>query len=120
MTVRLSGSVTEVGRPIVMLETTVVTWLSALVTVIVAVVPGGIRYRDNLNERSFSTDQDGKFTVRGLTPGNYKLFAWEDIEPFSYFDPDILREYEQKGKAVTVHESGKESVEMKIIPAASQ
>jgi uncharacterized GH25 family protein len=43
--------------------------------VIVAVVPGGIRYRDNLNERAFSTDQDGKFTITFPEPGMYWISA---------------------------------------------
>jgi hypothetical protein len=41
--VRESGSVTEVGRPVVRFETTVDTWLSALVIVIVAVLPETLR-----------------------------------------------------------------------------
>jgi uncharacterized GH25 family protein len=43
--------------------------------VMVAVVPGGIRYRDNLNERSFTTDRDGKFTVTFPEPGMYWMSA---------------------------------------------
>jgi hypothetical protein len=41
--VRESGSVTEVGRPAVRLETIVEAWLRALVTVIVAVEPETLR-----------------------------------------------------------------------------
>lgn len=41
----------------------------------VAVVPGGIRYRDKLNELSFTTDQDGKFSITWSTPGMYWLEA---------------------------------------------
>ncbi|WP_050462641.1 DUF4198 domain-containing protein [Herbaspirillum autotrophicum] len=41
----------------------------------VAVVPGGIRYRDKLNELSFTTDQDGKFSITWPTPGMYWLEA---------------------------------------------
>jgi len=63
------------------------------------------------------TDPNGKISLRGLTPGDYRLFAWEDIEPFSYFDPDVLKQYEQQGKLVHVKESATEQVEMKIIPA---
>lgn len=41
----------------------------------VAVVPGGIRYRDKLNELSFTTDADGKFSITWPTPGMYWLEA---------------------------------------------
>jgi hypothetical protein len=33
------------------------------------------------------SDQNGHFNMLGVAPGDYKLFAWEDIEPFSYNDP---------------------------------
>jgi hypothetical protein len=65
------------------------------------------------------TDQNGRISLLGLTPGDYRLFAWEDIEPFSYFDPEVLRQYEQQGKLVHVKESATEQVEMKIIPAST-
>jgi len=41
----------------------------------VSVVPGGIRYRDRLGEMSATTDADGKFSVKWLTPGMYWMEA---------------------------------------------
>lgn len=41
----------------------------------VAVVPGGIRYRDNLKEMNLSTDAEGKFTVTFPDPGMYWIGA---------------------------------------------
>ena len=64
------------------------------------------------------TDQSGKVTFRGVTPGTYRLFAWEDLEPYSYFDPEVLRQYEQQGKLVNVKESANAVIDMKIIPAS--
>ncbi len=32
--------------------------------------------------KSTSTDQYGQFSVRGIAPGDYKLFAWEAIDTF--------------------------------------
>lgn len=31
--------------------------------------------------------------MRNVARGDYKLFAWEDIEPGAYNDPDVLRRY---------------------------
>lgn len=45
------------------------------VDVAVAVVPGGIRYRDTLREIAASTDAEGKFTVRFPDAGMYWLSA---------------------------------------------
>jgi len=80
-------------------------------------IPERLRERHDLYKIAVS-GVDGRFTVRGIPPGEYRLFAWEDLEPFSYFDPEVLKTYEQQGKRVRIAESGKETVEMKIIPAA--
>ena len=48
--------------------------------------------------KSAITDQNGRFTFRGVSPGNYKIFAWEGLETNAYFDPEVLRQYEQQGK----------------------
>ncbi len=101
------------------LDGTITDAVSKPVTGVQAVlIPDKNRERRDLYKIALS-DMDGHFTIRGLVPGNYKLFAWEDIEPFSYFDPDVLKDFEQKGKAITIRESLKETVEMKLIPAAT-
>ena len=41
----------------------------------VSVIPGGIRYRDQLNEMTFTTDADGAFSVTWPAPGMYWLSA---------------------------------------------
>jgi uncharacterized GH25 family protein len=41
----------------------------------VSVIPGGIRYRDKLNEMKLTTDADGKITVKWPEPGMYWLNA---------------------------------------------
>jgi uncharacterized GH25 family protein len=41
----------------------------------VSVVPGGIRYRDRLNEIAATTDADGKFSVKYPAPGMYWMEA---------------------------------------------
>ena len=76
------------------------------------------RSRDRLDlYKTAITGQDGRFSIRGIAPGDYRLFAWEDIEPFSYFDPDVLKQYETHGKPVQIGESSKETADMRIIPA---
>ena len=39
------------------------------------VVPGGVRYRDKLNDRALKTDANGVLTVDFPTPGMYWLEA---------------------------------------------
>jgi hypothetical protein len=52
-----------------------------------------------------------------VPPGDYKIFAWEAIEQFSYYDSDVVQRFESKGKPIHVNESDKANAEVKIIPA---
>jgi hypothetical protein len=79
-------------------------------------IPDRQRGRRELYRTAIS-DQNGQFTIRNVAPGDYKLFAWEDLEPFAYNDPDFLRKYEDRAVPVKVSESSKLSVEARIIPA---
>jgi hypothetical protein len=47
-----------------------------------------------------------------VPPGDYKLFAWEALEPFGYFDPDLLNKSESQAKPLHVIESSKLNVEL--------
>jgi len=69
--------------------------------------------------KTANTDQNGHFTMLGVSPGDYKLFAWEDIEQFSYFDPDVLKQFDDKGKPIHIVESAKDVVELRLIPAVT-
>lgn len=84
----------------------------------VVLVPEGFALRERAElYKTGVTDQFGKFTLRGVRPGEYKLFAWDDVEPGSWHDPDFLRQYEAKGAKVKVTESGVETKELKVIAA---
>jgi hypothetical protein len=62
----------------------------------------------------------GHFTMRSIPPGNYKVFSWENLEANAYYDPEILRTYEQQGKAVRVEHGSKLTAEVKLIPVRTQ
>jgi hypothetical protein len=79
-------------------------------------IPAQERERRDLY-RHATSDQNGHFQIKTVVPGEYKLLAWEDIEPFAYMDPDFLRKYESLATPVTVSESGKLNFEVTVIPA---
>jgi hypothetical protein len=65
--------------------------------------------------KDVTTDQNGHFTLRGIRPGDYKLFAWDDVEPGIWWDPEFLSHYETKGKSVKVEAGGHLSVNLHLI-----
>jgi protocatechuate 3,4-dioxygenase beta subunit len=67
-----------------------------------------------------STDQRGRFTIRGMAPGSYTLYAWQDLEDGVYRDPDFLKSQEANGTAVKVEEGSHQTVELKLSPAGEE
>jgi hypothetical protein len=63
------------------------------------------------------SDQNGAFSLTGLTPGEYKAYAWEDIEIGAYMDPDFMKPIEEKGEAVSLQEGEQKTLTLKVIPA---
>ncbi|HEY2383579.1 MAG TPA: carboxypeptidase-like regulatory domain-containing protein [Terriglobia bacterium] len=79
-------------------------------------IPDGLRNRHDLY-RYATSDQNGQFIMRTVAPGDYKLFAWEDIDDYEFNDPEFLRKYEELGTPVKITELSKLPVEVKVIPA---
>jgi hypothetical protein len=79
-------------------------------------IPDRSRDRTDLYKTA-TTDTNGHFTLRGIAPGEYHLFSWEAIDPFAYFDPEVLKQFDSKGKPVHIAESAKENVDVRLIPA---
>jgi Carboxypeptidase regulatory-like domain len=66
--------------------------------------------------RTTSTDAVGHFHVEGLPPGDYRVFAWEEVETGAWQDPDFLRTFEDRGKPVRINEGGTANIELRAIP----
>jgi hypothetical protein len=67
-----------------------------------------------------STDQRGHFMIRGVAPGSYKLYAWQDVEESVCRDPDFLKSQEANGTAVKVEEGSRQQVELKVSPVGEE
>jgi hypothetical protein len=85
--------------------------------VVVAVPEARFRSRPDRYRKAVS-DQSGRFTLRGLPPGEYTLFAWESVDGEAYYNPEFLKSYEGQGKALHVNEGEHTSLQLKAIPTA--
>jgi len=81
----------------------------------VVLIPNRARHRSELYN-TVTTDANGRFTFALVPPGDFKVFAWESIEPYAWFDPDIQARFEGMGRAVHVTESSAETIDIRIIP----
>jgi hypothetical protein len=78
-----------------------------------------VRFRNRPDRyRKAVADQSGHFSLRGLPPGDYTLFAWESIDGEPYYNPEFIRSYEDRGQAMRVREGNRVSVQLKTIPPA--
>jgi protocatechuate 3,4-dioxygenase beta subunit len=67
-----------------------------------------------------TTDQYGRYGIRGIAPGDYKLFSWEQVEPNAWEDADFLKPFEPKGESVSLQEGDGKSVDLAAIRSASR
>ena len=89
---------------------------AAAVNVIVVFVPDASR-RNRLDlYRTISTDALGHFHLEGVPPGDYRVFAWEDIEAGAWQDPEFVRQFEDRGRPVRINEGGTSNIELRVIP----
>jgi hypothetical protein len=65
---------------------------------------------------AFMASPTGRFQLQGVAPGKYKIFAWKDALDGSWYDPDFLRVYEDRGLTVDVAPGSAEYVELKRMP----
>jgi uncharacterized surface anchored protein len=63
------------------------------------------------------TGDNGSYSFKGIPPGDYKILAWTDIESGAYQDPDFLKRYESKAEKLSLKESDRKNLALKVIPA---
>lgn len=99
---RVDGSVGKDGKP-----------FSGVTVVLVP--EDAAMHKDERWFKQTTTDQYGNFTLRGIRPGDYKIFAWEKIEPGAYQDPNFLRRYEDQGIAVRIEDGSRQTLQLALI-----
>ena len=83
--------------------------------VVVAVPEARMRSRID-HYRKTVADQTGRFSLRGLRPGDYTVFAWENVDGEAYYNPEFLKLYEGRGSAMHVSEAERKSLQLEAIP----
>ena len=65
--------------------------------------------------RFANTDQSGGFRLSNLAPGEYRIVAWEDIEPGLAQDPDFRKRFESQAASVTLRDNSHDTADVKLI-----
>jgi len=69
--------------------------------------------------KSASTDQNGRFELRGIAPGDYKLFSWEEVESEAWEDAEFLKPFEEKGEKISVEDGDQKTLNLTAIRTKS-
>lgn len=85
--------------------------------VIVAVPEPRLRTRVDRYHKTTS-DQSGRFSLRGIPPGDYTLLAWESVDSDAYYNPEFLKAYESQGVSVRLSEGDRKTMQVQAIPEA--
>ena len=95
----------------------VVTGTSVLSTgssiVVLAPAPGKRLNHDGF--RSILTDPGGTFSIRNVPTGDYEVFAWEDMEPGAYTDPEFLDRYKSQALRITLAPGSRSAISLRSI-----
>jgi hypothetical protein len=70
--------------------------------------------------RMRETDLLGRFSLVGLPPGDYTLFAWEPVQGTDYTDPDFFEAFRGLGTSIHVEEGQQQAVQLELIRAEEQ
>jgi len=84
--------------------------------VTVVLLPADVSKRHDIFDKMATTDQFGSFTIRGIAPMEYKVFAFEDLDLGAWQDPDLMNDVESLGEKVVSTAGGAVNVQLKSIP----
>jgi hypothetical protein len=62
--------------------------------------------------RASQTDVNGKFTLRGISPGSYRLFAWSEIDGAAYRNAEFMKAFEERGTPVRIENGQRLSLDI--------
>jgi uncharacterized protein with GYD domain len=76
-------------------------------------IPPGGKGRPELSQET-TTDQAGRFKLRGVAPGDYKLVALTEADSDSAADPNFTKTLTNRGTSVRVEAGGHHTVTLKV------
>jgi len=75
--------------------------------------------KDDPEIRSARTDASGRFTIRNLASGEYRVLAWESIERGVIENPAFRSSFESQATVVTLQEGSAENADLKVVTKAA-
>ena len=81
----------------------------------VVVIPPDPRRENRALYKTATSDGTGRFTVRGIAPGSYKIFSWRSAAGGEFYNSRFLSKYEFRGKSVNITQGGTVTESLTVI-----
>ncbi|MCC6365480.1 MAG: carboxypeptidase regulatory-like domain-containing protein [Bryobacterales bacterium] len=65
--------------------------------------------------KSITTDQNGAFRIRSITPGEYNLLAFDGVDTLEAQDPDLFQEHSADAVKLVLKDSARETKQLKVV-----
>jgi len=65
-------------------------------------------------------EDGGRYEIRGITPGSYRIFAFDRLERGAAHDRDFRARVESLGKPVEIHEGERLQLDLDVLPFVSE
>jgi protocatechuate 3,4-dioxygenase beta subunit len=82
----------------------------------IALVPPQAQRQNPVRFKQATTDDKGTFTIRGVAPGQYTIFAWENIYNQAWLNTRYLDHYLARGRSITVGNTPPAEIQIEAIP----
>lgn len=83
----------------------------------VVLTPQGSRRNQTRFSKRAISDSSGRFSIKGIVPGDYKILAFQVVERNSLADPDFLERFEDRGESIHLREGDAPNLSLDAIPA---
>jgi hypothetical protein len=86
----------------------------------VVMVPPAARRQNHALYRTGISDASGHFKIDSAAPGDYDLFAWQNMPDGAYFNSRFVSRFQDRARAVNIRESSKANVDLTAIPSVGR
>jgi len=82
----------------------------------VVLVPPVTDRQNTMKYKTATTDDKGNFSMKGVPPGDYTLFAWESVSSTAWMNSEFLARYQNRGRPVVAGQGASLNVQLDVIP----
>jgi hypothetical protein len=87
----------------------------AILDGVVALLPDGPRRVPYHPHYAARTNLEGRFSMTGVAPGPYRIFAWRELYGAAYLNAEFMKDYAGKGTAVQIDSNGRIDVSLPVL-----